>query len=88
MLRPGPLTPCQERCDEARSAPCSVLSASECFRAGEGVADALVGGVGHAVDAVGVDLEQDGDAVPGAAGYLCCGNPELSHRDTAAWRRS
>src|ERR1017187_6793531 len=34
----------------------------------EGVGDALVGGAGLAVDAVGVDLEQDGDAVPGAAG--------------------
>jgi hypothetical protein len=30
----------------------------------EGVADALVGGVGLAVDAVGVDLEEDRDAVP------------------------
>jgi hypothetical protein len=29
----------------------------------EGVVDALVGGGGLAVDAVGVDLEQDGDAV-------------------------
>jgi hypothetical protein len=37
-------------------------------RAAEGVGDALVGGVGLAVDAVGVDLEQDRDAVPGAAG--------------------
>src|SRR6185437_16861794 len=31
----------------------------------EGVGDALVGGVGLPVDAVRVDLEQDGDAVPG-----------------------
>ncbi len=36
----------------------------------EGVADAPVGGGGLAVDAVGVDLEQDGDAVSGAAGDL------------------
>ena len=36
----------------------------------EGVGDALVGGVGLAVDAVGVDLQQDCDAVPGAAGDL------------------
>jgi hypothetical protein len=34
----------------------------------ESIADALVGGAGLAVDAVGVDLEQDGDAVAGAAG--------------------
>jgi hypothetical protein len=34
----------------------------------EGVGDALVGGVGLPVDAVRVDLQQDGDAVPGAAG--------------------
>ena len=37
---------------------------------GEGVGDALVGGISLAVDAVGVDLEQDSDAVPGAAGDL------------------
>jgi hypothetical protein len=36
----------------------------------EGVGDALVGGVSLPVDAVGVDLQQDGDAVPGAAGDL------------------
>jgi len=36
----------------------------------ECVGDAVVGGVGLAVDAVGVDLKQDGDAVPGAAGDL------------------
>jgi len=36
----------------------------------EGVVDALVGGGGLAIDAVGVDLEQDGDAVAGAAGDL------------------
>jgi hypothetical protein len=34
----------------------------------EGVGDAFVDGAGLAVDAVGVDREQDGDAVPGAAG--------------------
>ena len=32
--------------------------------AAEGVGDALVGGVGLSVDAVGVDLEQDGDWTP------------------------
>jgi len=36
--------------------------------AAESISDAFVDGVGLAVDAVGVDLEQDGDAVPGAAG--------------------
>jgi hypothetical protein len=36
----------------------------------EGASDALVGGVGLPVDAVGVDLQQDSDAVPGAAGQL------------------
>ena len=41
----------------------------------EGVGDALVGGVGLPVDAVGVDLEQDRDAVPGAAGDLGGGHP-------------
>ena len=34
----------------------------------QGAGDALVGGVGLPVDAVGVDLEQDRDAVPGAGG--------------------
>lgn len=34
----------------------------------EGVVDALVGGGGLAVDAVGVDLQQDGDAVAGDLG--------------------
>src|ERR1039457_7006838 len=41
----------------------------------EGVADALVGGGGLAVDAVGVDLEQDGDAVAGASGDFGGGDP-------------
>jgi hypothetical protein len=36
--------------------------------AAEGVGDALVGGVDLAVDAMGVHLQQDDDAVPGAAG--------------------
>ena len=42
----------------------------------EGVGDALVGGVVPPVDAVRVDLEQDGDAVPGAAGDLGGGHTE------------
>jgi len=41
----------------------------------EGVGDALVGGGSLAVDAVGVDLQQDRDAVPGAAGDLGGGHP-------------
>lgn len=36
----------------------------------ERVCDALVGGLGLPIDAGRVDLEQDGDAVPGAAGDL------------------
>jgi hypothetical protein len=43
----------------------------------EGVADALVGGSGLAVDAVGVDLEQDGYAVAGAAGDFGGGNARV-----------
>jgi hypothetical protein len=35
----------------------------------------VVGSGGLAVDAVGVDLEQDGDAVAGAAGDLGGGDP-------------
>jgi hypothetical protein len=41
----------------------------------EGFGDALVGGGGLAVDAVGVDLQQDRDAVPGAARDLGGGHP-------------
>jgi hypothetical protein len=41
----------------------------------EGFGNALVGGGGLSVDAVGVDLEQDRDAVPGAAGDLGRGHP-------------
>jgi len=40
----------------------------------EGLGDALVGGGGLAVDAVRVDLQQDRDAVPGAARDLGGGN--------------
>jgi hypothetical protein len=40
----------------------------------EGVADALVGGTGLAADAVGVDLEQDGDAAARAARDLGSGH--------------
>jgi hypothetical protein len=46
-----------------------------CLGGAEGVGDALVGGVGLPVDAVGVDLAQDGDAVPSAAGDLSDGHP-------------
>src|ERR1700689_4280540 len=45
--------------------------------AGGGVGDALVGGVGLPVDAVGVDFEQDDDAVPGAARDLGGGHARV-----------
>jgi hypothetical protein len=54
----------------------------------EGIGDALVGGGGLAVDAVGVDREQNGDAVPGAAGDLGGGYPEFTQSDTSACRGS
>ena len=54
----------------------------------ESVGDALVGGISLPVDAVRVDLQQDGDAVPGAAATSVAGTPELSHSETAACRRS
>jgi hypothetical protein len=51
----------------------------------DGVGDALVvGGISLPVDAVGVDLEQDGDAAPSAAGDLGADTPELGRRDTTA----
>src|SRR5450755_4204825 len=52
-----------------RATPAPGVMCLRC-RPRRGVADAAVGGTGLAVDAVGVDLEQDGDAVPGAAGDL------------------
>jgi hypothetical protein len=48
-----------------------------------GVGDALVGGFGLPVDAVSVDLEQDG-GVPGAAGDL---SDELRRLKVARWLR-
>jgi hypothetical protein len=56
--------------------------------AAEDVGDALVGGVGLAVDAVGVDLEQDGDAVPARRATSVAGTPAFRARDTPACRRS
>ena len=46
----------------------------------QAIRDALVDGVGLAVDAVGVDLEQDGDAVTGAAGDFDGGDPGVDSR--------
>jgi hypothetical protein len=43
----------------------------------EGVGDALVGGFGLAVDPVGVDFQQDLDAVPGAVGHLGRRHPRV-----------
>jgi hypothetical protein len=43
----------------------------------EGVGDALVGGVSLCVDAVRVDLEQHGEAVPCTAGDLGGGHPRV-----------
>ena len=51
----------------------------------EGVGDAFAGGVGLAVDAVSVDLEQDGDAAPvgevlGTSGPAFLGAPARASR--------
>jgi hypothetical protein len=53
----------------------SVVTALCAVGIAQSFGDALVGGVSLPVDAVGVDLEQDGDAVPGAAGDLGRGHP-------------
>ncbi len=50
------------------------------FVAAEGVSDALVGGVGLAVDAVGVDLKEHDDAMPGPAGDLGGGHPGVQRQ--------
>ena len=52
----------------------------------EGAADALVGGGSLAVEAVGVDLERNSDAVAGAVATSVSGTPALSHSDPAACR--
>jgi hypothetical protein len=54
----------------------------------ESFVDALVGCFGLAVDAVGVDLEQDSDAVADAASDFGGGTPAFSHSDTAVCLRS
>jgi len=51
------------------------LSLNGLIRAAQGISDAFVDGVGLPVDAVGVDLEQDGDAMPGAVGDFSGGYP-------------
>jgi hypothetical protein len=55
-------------------------SAEERVGAAERTADALVDGVGLAVDAVGVDPEHDGDAVPGAAGDFGRGDADVEQQ--------
>jgi hypothetical protein len=45
---------------------------------------ALVGGASLPVDAVGIDLEQDGDVVPGTAGDLRRGHPRARRTDGPA----
>ena len=52
----------------------------------DSVGDAAVGGIGLPVDAVGVDLQQDRDAVPGPAGDLSRGHPGVQPQRTAACR--
>ena len=51
----------------------------------EGIGDALVGGTVLAVDAVGVDLEQHRDAVPGAAGDYSHGHAASSQLACPTW---
>ena len=56
-------------------------------RGAEGVVDPRVGRVALPVDAVRVDLQQDRDAEPGAAGDLGRGKPQLGQSDTGPGRR-
>ena len=67
------------------TACCSVM----CLVPGvEGSFDLPVGDVVLAVDAVGVDGEQHGDAVPGSPGDLGGGGAAFSQSERAACRRS
>lgn len=54
----------------------------------EGVLDPPPGGFLLPVDALGVHLEQDVDAVPGPRGHLRGGDAGVQPVGTAAWRRS
>lgn len=54
----------------------------------EGRLDALADQRVAAVEALGVDPEQDLDRVPGPIGHRVGGTPPLSQVDTAACRRS
>jgi hypothetical protein len=56
--------------------------------AAEGVGDALVGGVGLAVDAVGVDLQQQATLCPARRATSVAGTPAFSARETPAWSAS
>jgi hypothetical protein len=52
----------------------------------EGIGEALVGGVALLVEGVRVDLQQDRDAAPGAAGHTRSpSTPRVSHSDTTGW---
>jgi hypothetical protein len=56
-------------------------------RGAEGFGDALISGGGLAVDAVGVDLQQDRPC-PARRATSVAGTPEFNQSDTAACRRS
>jgi hypothetical protein len=51
------------------------------LRGPEGVGDALVGGLGLPVDALGIALKQDGEAVPGATSDLGGASRVDGHQD-------
>ena len=63
----------------------AVLYAISC---GEHVGDPLVDDLLLAVDALGIDPEQDVHPVAGTAATSGAGTPPLSQRETAACRRS
>jgi hypothetical protein len=54
----------------------------------QGSVYARVGDVLAVIEALGIDTEQDFDAVPGPFGDPGRGTPAASQSDTAAWRRS
>jgi hypothetical protein len=69
--------------------PCSAWRGARGCRGGAGgVIDLLVEDVVVAVDAVGLDGEQDRDAVPGAGSDLGGVAVGVHHSDKAACRRS
>jgi hypothetical protein len=68
--------------------PLSPIVCVEVSRIAEDGVDPAANGVLLPDEALGVDMEQHGDAVPRQAATCVAGTPALRHVETAACRRS